>query len=151
MGLNLTTLPLLLNTALKSHKCNSPMNVLNTGTKLLSGVALCVGIMSMTPFVFLYLWVCGSTVGAWRAVNGSRYWQRTWLGFDYFCNALLGGSHKETISSRLGKSVYYGYPPVFVYRRCDKIVVSWLHAVDRDHCRKWIRFDVGRTRSWGES
>ena len=124
------------------------MSFLDTGTKFLSGLALCVGIMTTMPFVFLYLWACGSTVGAWRAVNGSRYWQRTWLGFDYFCNALLGGTHKETISSRLGKSIYYGHPPVFIYRRCDKIVVSWLHAVDRDHCRKWVRFDVGRPRSW---
>ena len=123
------------------------MNILDAGTKFLSGAALCVGIMTTMPFVFLYLWVCGSTVGAWRAVNGSKYWQSAWLSFDYFCNAVLGGNIKETISSRLGKSIYYGHPPVFIYRRCDKIVASWLHAVDRNHCRNSIQFDVGRRRS----
>lgn len=129
------------------HWEGSTINVLHIKTKFLLGAALHIGVVTTIPFVFLYLWVCGSTVGAWQVAKGSRYWQRTWLGFNYFCNALLGGSHKETISSRLGKSIYHGHPPVFIYRRCDKTVVSWLHAVDRNHCLDSIKFDVGRPRS----
>lgn len=105
---------------------------------LLFMVAL-VATMSTAYMTFAFF------VGTPLAVAGSKYWFEVWIGFDKLCNAALGGDHKETISSRLGKTVYYNHPPVFFTRKIDKTICWMLGQVDTDHCKYSIQKNVGRT------
>lgn len=74
----------------------------------------------------------------------SRYWHRIWLDFDKFYNAVFDGVHGETISSRLGKSIYHNHEPVFFrHVKYDKIVSWCLNQVDPDHCQKSIMYETG--------
>lgn len=81
--------------------------------------------------------------GAIAAVRGSEYWGNVWIGFDKLCNAMLNGDHEETISSRLGKSIFHNHRPVFGSLKFDKMVAWWLHQVDKNHCKKSIDKNVG--------
>ena len=81
---------------------------------------------------------------SYKAINGSEYWAEVWLAFDQLYNAWFEGWQKETISSRLGKSIYHGHELVFFrHGRYDKIVSWALSQVDPDHCRKSIDWGVG--------
>jgi hypothetical protein len=85
-------------------------------------------------------------IGAPMAIFGSIYWHHVWVGFDKFANALVGGNHEETISSRLGKSTIHGHSPVFVHIWIDSLVSWLLHQVDHNHVSKSIDWSVGVKR-----
>lgn len=85
-------------------------------------------------------------VGSIMAIKGSEYWNQVWIGFDKFANSIIGGSHEETISSRLGKSTAYGLNPVFFNIWIDGLISWWLHQVDKDHVEKYIDWSVGEQR-----
>ena len=84
--------------------------------------------------------------GAILAIRGSEYWAHIWIGFDKFCNALIGGDHRETISSRLGKSTIFNHKPVFGHILIDELVSWWLHQADHNHVAKSIDWSVGDKR-----
>ena len=114
--------------------------------KFFSIILLVVGIsvaIVLTPtflfFVAAPVALLAVTVGKFK-----RYALNVWLGFDKFMNACMGGDHEETISSRLGKSIYHDSPSVFFVKRIDYIVSSCLDVVDPDHCLKSIDWSVGR-------
>lgn len=71
-----------------------------------------------------------------------------WLAYDKLWNALLFHHSGETISSRLGKSLYHGHPPVFNWRSIDALIGGWLDKVDPDHCRNSIDWNIGRGSHW---
>lgn len=77
-------------------------------------------------------------IGVPLAVAGSSYWFSVWLGFDKFMNILRGGFDGETVSSALGKSVYFECEPVFFNRRIDNLVNWLLHQVDPNHCKNQL-------------
>lgn len=107
------------------------------GLCLLVGVLLAASGMSAFMLILAFPW------GAILAVTGSKYWSNVWLGFDCFCNAVLGGTYRETISSRLGKSTLHGFKPVFGHIWIDRLVSWWLHSIDRYHVQKSVDWDVG--------
>lgn len=88
-------------------------------------------------------------IGVPMAVAGSAHWFSVWLWFDKFMNVIIGGYAGETVSSALGKSVYFECEPVFFSRRIDKTVNWLLHQVDPNHCRKSIDWDVGESEAVG--
>lgn len=107
---------------------------------LLTGVLLTASLTSAFMLLVAFPW------GAIMAVRGSKYWHNVWVGFDKLANAFIGGSHKETISSRLGKSTLYGFKPVFGHIWIDNLVSWWLHQVDHNHVSKSINWTVGDKR-----
>ena len=114
--------------------------------KLISIILLLVGIslaIVLTP-TFLFFAAAPVALLALTVGQYQRYALDVWLGFDKFINAAMGGDHEETISSRLGKSIYHNSPSVFFTRRIDKVVASCLDVVDPDHCLKSIDWSVGR-------
>lgn len=72
------------------------------------------------------------------------YGLQVWLAFDRMWNAILNGDSRETVSSRLGKSLYYGHGTVLGYKWIDKAVSNLLDNLDPDHCRKSIEPEHGR-------
>ena len=112
-----------------------------------SGILLLAGVFLLVLVTPTYL----STIGVVAAIGALRkqrqvYGYHVWIAFDKFWNAALDGDHRETISSRLGKSVHYGLSPVFLFRWADKVVAYLLDQVDTDHCRKSIEWHVGEQR-----
>jgi len=108
---------------------------------------LVTGILSVASMVSSYMLFIAFPWGAGIAVaTHSPYWIHVWIGFDKFCNAILGGDHRETVSSRLGKSTIHGHPYVFGSYWADGLVSWWLHQVDHDHVNKSIDWNVGRKR-----
>lgn len=110
-----------------------------------SGILLLAGIFLLVLVTPTYL----STVGVVAAIGALRkqrqvYGYHVWIAFDKFWNAVLGGDHRETISSRLGKSIHFGLPPVFWFLWADKVVAFLLDQVDHDHCRKSVDWGVGK-------
>ena len=73
-----------------------------------------------------------------------QYGFEIWIAFDKLWNAVLLGDGEETISSRLGKSIYYNHGSVFGWKWADKLVSGWLDLVDENHCLKAIDNTVGR-------
>jgi hypothetical protein len=98
---------------------------------------------SITSFYMLFI---AFPIGAPMAIFGSLYWHHVWVGFDKFANAIIGGSHKETISSRLGKSTLCGHEPVFGFIWVDELFSWWLHQLDNGHVKKSIDWTVGAKR-----
>ena len=82
-------------------------------------------------------------IGTPMAVSGSDYWFQVWIGFDKLVNAALNGDHRETISSRLGKSTVYDHDPVFNHIRIDRVVAWMLDQVDPGHCESSIDWRYG--------
>lgn len=111
-----------------------------------AGFVLVAGVMLAAAFTSLFMTVIAFPWGAFLAVHGSRYWHDVWIGFDKFMNAVIGGSHKETISSRLGKSTIHGLKPVFGFRLADNLVSWWLHQIDNNHAAKSIDWSVGEDK-----
>lgn len=111
--------------------------------KLYAAIFLLLSIFLVASLSTAYM-TFAFLVGAPLAVAGSDYWFEVWIGFDKLCNAALGGDHKETISSRLGKSVYHKHPPVFLHRYIDKGVAWMLDQVDPNHCFDSIQRYAGR-------
>lgn len=117
----------------------------NVFDKIKSAIFLLIGILFAIMATGFFMFFIALPVGSVRAVKGSDYWGHVWIAFDKFWNAILGGDHRETISSRLGKSVYYNHPPVFGNKSIDKKFAWWLSKVDTDHCKKSIDWKVGIT------
>ena len=69
-----------------------------------------------------------------------NYVLRVLLGLDRFCNAILGGDPKETMSSRMGKFVARkrGWFP------CQ--LCKLLNLIDPNHCVNNIDKTVGETK-----
>jgi len=63
------------------------------------------------------------------------------IAFDIFCNAVLGGDPRETISSRMGKAITEDRCTVcsFICR-----VLSRLDPESTKHCKDSIQFYVGK-------
>jgi len=110
---------------------------------LWSAFVLVTAVLIVASATSLFMMGLAFPVGVPMAVAGSSYWFNVWLGFDKLCNAALGGDHKETVSSRLGKSVIWRYSPVFFNRKIDKTVSWMLSQVDPNHCEKSIDWNVG--------
>lgn len=116
--------------------------------KTLSAVVLLIGILFAILITATYL----TTIGVFVAITAltglafQRYALDVWLGFDKFCNAAMGGSHLETISSRLGKSVHYNKHTVLLVKPIDRFAVSMLDFVDSNHCLKSIDWKVGQSK-----
>ena len=111
-----------------------------------SAMFLIIGIVLGGALLATYLLTVGVLVGAPAGLIGSPYWYNCWIAFDRFANAVLKGDPLETISSRLGKSIYHRHSPVFGWYRFDRTVSWWLSQVDKDHCRKSIDWEVGKGR-----
>lgn len=126
-----------------------------------SAVFLCLGILlsivlvptafTVTGFGLLFLTLFPRS----RKFSGTRAYH-IWIAYDRLWNALLWHDSRETISSRLGKSIYYRHPPVFNWRWVDRVVGAALDRVDTDHCATSIDWAVGRgvdwhRRPWGDS
>ena len=107
---------------------------------------LLVGVLLAASGMSAFMLFVAFPTGAVLAISGSKYWHHIWIGFDKFANAVLGGSHRETISSRLGKSTLHGFKPVFGHIWIDRLVSWWLHQVDRYHVQKSINWTVGDRR-----
>ena len=108
-----------------------------------AGFVLLVGVLLAASGVSAFMLLLAFPWGAVFAATGSKYWHHVWIGFDKFANAILGGSHRETISSRLGKSTIHGFDPVFGHIWIDGLVSWWLHQVDNNHVEKSIEWTVG--------
>lgn len=111
--------------------------------KIYSSLFLLIGVLFAILATGFFMFVIALPYGSVMASRGSDYWGHVWIAFDKLWNAILRGDHRETISSRLGKSVYFNHPPVFVYRKTDKKFSWWLSQVDKDHCKKSIDWKVG--------
>ena len=116
--------------------------------KFIAAVVLVSGILLLAqmtgPFMHTVGIIAALVALFWPESQLGKYGFQVWIAFDKYGNAWLGGSHKETISSRLGKSLYYDHDPVFGFRVLDKFISFMLSAVDPDHCRKSIDWTVGR-------
>ena len=64
------------------------------------------------------------------------------MGVDQLVNALFGGYHDETISSRLGKSLRKNKHK----RSCAFYVCKFLDIFDKSHCEDAIEDDEGVDR-----
>lgn len=106
---------------------------------ILPVVALAAGGSSVFMLVAL-------VIGVPLAARGSDYWLEVWLAFDKLVNAALGHDHRETLSGRLGKSVYHNHPPVFFYYDIDFLIVLLLEQFEHNHCLDSIDWMVGRSR-----
>lgn len=120
--------------------------IIDTAEAIYSGLFLLIGVLLAAMVTSSYLLTLGVIVGAPLALTGSQYWIQVWLGFDRLWNAILGGDSLETVSSRLGKSVVFGYPSVFYYRSIDRTIKWWLNQIDHNHCEKSIDWHVGKGR-----
>jgi hypothetical protein len=120
--------------------------LIDTAEKLYSGFFLFIGITLAASVTSTYMLTVALFIGVPMSFSGSFYWYHVWIGFDKLWNAIMGGDHKETISSRLGKSVYYDYPPVFWNQNIDRTISWFLSQVDTKHCYKSIDWDVGLNR-----
>lgn len=111
--------------------------------KIKSGILLIMGIMALVAVTPTYLGTVGVVAG-FGALRKQRqvYGYHVWIAFDKFWNAVLGGDHRETISSRLGKTLYHGHDPVFGLRIIDRFVAFLLDQVDPGHCRKSIDWTI---------
>lgn len=110
--------------------------------KVYSGAFLLIAVFLVASLSTAYM-TFAFLVGTPLAIAGSNYWFEVWIGFDKLCNAALGGDHKETISSRLGKSTEYGLPPVFLHIVIDNAIAWMLDQVDPNHCKDSIDWRYG--------
>jgi len=117
-------------------------NILIAAIALLIGVVFSV--LSITTLMLVAL-VFGVPQ---YAITKNSYWLRVWLAFDRLFNAFLNGDDKETISSRLGKAIYFYHPPVFGWLWVDECVSWMLSQVDNNHCYKSIKWHVGRPKNY---
>ena len=126
------------------------MSIVDRIERAYSAFFLFLGIVLGGTLCFLFTILAGTTVGVYQGiVLHRRYWYHVWIGFDRFCNAVLGGDSRETVSSRLGKAIYHGHPNVFGCMAADKTVSWWLSQVDPNHCKKSVEWEFGRSKAVG--
>lgn len=115
---------------------------------LFSTVLLGTAVLFFAVITGAFLTSAGVVVAVvYAAAPGSRvgrYGLDVWIGFDRMWNAIIGGDSRETVSSRLGKSVYHFHGSVFGWKWADLVVCRLLDSIDPGHCRKSIDGDVGR-------
>jgi hypothetical protein len=120
-----------------------------SGIVLMLLIALSLLIVPVSaPFVGIGL-VILAAIPATRSFAFNKAYH-LWIAYDRYCNAYLFHDSRETISSRLGKSIYHDHPPVFNFLIIDKAVAWLLNNVDRGHCKKSINFTVGRNADWNK-
>lgn len=120
-----------------------PISVIVLGLLIAVAVLLITASFPAVACLLLFLAVLPPT-RKWATVKAYHLWR----AFDCLGNAYLFHDSRETISSRLGKSIYHDHPPVFNFLIIDKGVAWLLNNVDREHCKKSINFDVGRNADW---
>jgi hypothetical protein len=120
--------------------------MIKTLRSLWAGFWLLLAILLTAGATSVFILLVAFPIGAPMAIAGSVYWHHVWIGFDKFANAAIGGDHRETISSRLGKSTLYGLDPVFGSIWLDELFSWWLHQVDNNHVAKSIDWSVGAKR-----
>ena len=121
--------------------------------KILSALALIVLITIAVVVLLAVFPFMGLALVGLYALPPTRFWAgrkayHLWIAFDKFGNAMRFHDHRETISSCLGKSIYYNHPPVFNWRAIDRAIAGMLDHVDPGHCRNSIDWTVGRDRYW---
>lgn len=114
-------------------------------TAMFLAILICFAVLFVSTCFLFY----GVAMVALACIPNTSDWldkqaYEVWIAYDKFCNALLGGSHRETISSRLGKSRFHGHSPVFGVLSVDSFIGKMLDIVDKDHCLKSIDFNEGR-------
>ena len=74
-----------------------------------------------------------------------RYVWNLLIALDQFCNAIVGGSPDETMSSRFGKwSLLNSNKETDKRKRYIACVICWfLDKLETDHCKKSIENDEG--------
>ena len=117
---------------------------MKTARTLWAGLVLMSLIVIGVQFTAVWLLTVGIFWGAYSAVvRKSRYWYEVWAGADVLLNAVFRGSHKEKISSRLGKAKLYNCKPVFGARWIDGLVSWWLHQIDHNHVENSVNLSFG--------
>lgn len=114
--------------------------------KAIAAGFLAVGILVFTALLIAVIFLM-IFVGTPLALLGNKLGFNTWLKYDCLWNWILGGDIDETISSRLGKSIYFGHDPVFFNLEQDKLIAVFLHQLDHDHVRQSIIPDKGHVIS----
>jgi len=71
-----------------------------------------------------------------------KYFWNLLISVDQLVNTIFGGDPDETMSSRLGKRVYWHGNTGISYYLC-----RCLHWFDKDHCLKNIEEDEGERRN----
>ena len=73
-----------------------------------------------------------------------KYIWNVLIGFDQFCNAILGGDPDETISGRMGRwRKKYPNPSDGWRYYVAKYLAHWLGVIDKGHCEDAIEPDEG--------
>lgn len=128
-------------------------SIIAKGSTAISAVFLCLGVVLLLLLLPLALTLTGIplalmiAVPRWRPFAGKKAYH-IWIAFDRLWNALFWHDSRETISSRLGKALYWHRPPVFNWLWIDAAVGWMLDKVDPDHCFKSIDWSVGRCKDW---
>lgn len=121
---------------------------MNMIMKIISTLVLSVSILFAATLTGVVLTTVGILAALLAMVRPKsligNYGLQTWLGFDRMWNALLGGDSRETVSSRVGKSLYHGHSSVFYFKAFDRLVAWLLDQVDPDHCKRYIEPLYGR-------
>ena len=85
--------------------------------------------------------------GSLFAILGNELGFNVLKKYDHLWNWIIGGDIEETISSRLGKSIFANHSPVFINLAIDKMVAVFLHQLDNDHVRTSILPNIGHKLS----
>ncbi len=85
--------------------------------------------------------------GSVFAMLGNKLGFNALKKYDQLWNWIIGGDIEETISSRLGKSIFADHAPVFFNLVIDKMVAVFLHQIDNDHVRSSIMPGAGEELS----
>lgn len=123
---------------------------------IIAGLCLIMLIMLAAVALPLLFPGFGLALALLAVVPATRPWAlkkafHLWIAFDKFANAMRFHDHRETISSCLGKSIYFGHPPVFNWLFIDRFIGRLLDAVDPLHCKTAIDWTVGRDQHWREN
>jgi len=111
--------------------------------KIISAMFLVCGFVLATVLLIMAILIM-IFPGSLFALLGNKLGFNTLYRYDCLWNWILGGDIDESISSRLGKSIFAGHPPVFFSLAQDKLVAVFLHQLDHDHVRTSILPEEGR-------
>jgi len=110
--------------------------------KIISALFLVCGFVLATVLLIMAILIM-IFPGSLFALLGNKLGFNTLYRYDCLWNWILGGDIDESISSRLGKSIFAGHPPVFFSLAQDKLVAVFLHQLDHDHVRTSILPEEG--------
>ena len=100
------------------------INIIQTA---ISAVFLCLGVLLALLLVPVMLPLTGIplalmlVVPRWRGFVGKKAYH-IWIAFDRLVNALLWHDSRETLSSRLGKALYWHHPAVFILTSAVRVL-----------------------------